>query len=104
MHEVTLPSPTGRVELFLDKHNTHNGCAARLLCDSNGIALFLLPPYLTHLMQPINLQSFSTYQTPCHEGVRKVVHAQNAKNILHLVASCECSLTYSQALSPWNGQ
>ena len=92
----------GKVALFLDGHTTHVGRGARMFAESRGILLFLFPPHLTHLLQPLDLSVFSTYQKGYRKGVRKFVSGRRAKNVPFVVALRECSRAYLQALSPSN--
>ena len=92
----------GKVALFLHGHTTHVGRGARLFAQSRGILLFLFPPHLTHLLQPLDLSVFSTHQKGYREGVRKFVSGRRAKNVPFVVALRECSRAYLQALSPSN--
>ena len=88
--------------LFLDGHTTQMGRGARLFAESRGIFLFLFPPHVTHLLQPPDPSVFSIYQKGYREGVRKFVSRRRAKNVPFVVALCECSRAYLQALSPSN--
>ena len=54
--------PAGKLALFLDGHTTQVGRDARLFAESQCILLFLFPPHLTHLLQPLDPSVFSTYQ------------------------------------------
>ena len=92
----------GKVALFLDGYTTHVGRGARLFAESQGILLFLLPPHLTHLLQPLDLSVFSTYQKGYQQGVRKFVSGCRTKNVPFVVALRECSRAYLRALSPSN--
>jgi hypothetical protein len=55
--------------LVLDGHTTHVTEEILEFCDQEGIILFLTPPYLTHLTQPLDVGVFSTWKTKYSEAV-----------------------------------
>ena len=46
------------VILFVDGHSTHVTLQTSLLCENNGVILYLLPPNTTHILQPADVGPF----------------------------------------------
>ena len=46
------------VVLFVDGHKTHVTMQASVLCQDNGVILYLLPPNTTHILQPADVGPF----------------------------------------------
>ena len=44
--------------LFVDGHKTHMTLQTSVLCEDNGIILYLLPPNTTHILQPADVGPF----------------------------------------------
>ena len=52
-HKIQRP-----VILFVDGHKTHITLQTSVLCQDNGIILYLLPPNTTHILQPADVGPF----------------------------------------------
>ena len=52
-HEIEKP-----IILFVDGHRTHMSMQVSMLCEDNGIILYLLPPNCTHILQPADVGPF----------------------------------------------
>ena len=50
-----VPKP---VILFVDGHKTHLTLQTSVLCEDNGVVLYLLPPNTTHILQPADVGPF----------------------------------------------
>ena len=57
------------VVLFVDGHKTHVTLQTSVLCEDNGIILYLLPPNTTHIMQPADVGPFRPMKHYWREAV-----------------------------------
>jgi hypothetical protein len=51
--------------LIYDRHGSHNTNEFKCLAAANNIFLLMLPPHLTHILQPLDVGVFQTYKH-CH--------------------------------------
>jgi hypothetical protein len=62
--------------LLYDGHGSHDTEEFKQLAQENNIILYMFPPHLTHLMQPLNVRCFQTYKhfhkPAVHQTVRNM--------------------------------
>ena len=76
------------VLLLTDGHKTHINIDVIDLCRDNGIALFYLPPHMTHALQPLDVAVFKSLKDSFAKAVRALSFTK--KNFIVTMRICPC--------------
>ena len=71
-----------KVLLLLDGHSSHESLETIELAAANGVEIFALPPHMTHILQPMNMGSFSSIKLNWNKAQEEHCQDKNTKNQL----------------------
>ena len=81
-----MQSQHERHVLIVDGHNSHYSTEFIKFCSKKNIELFCLPPYATHILQPLDVGLFGPLQSYCGRSVEEYLRltgeAVNKRNFL----------------------
>ena len=75
-NDITRP-----VVLFVDGHKTHLTLQVSVLCEENGVILYLLPPNTTHILQPADVSVFKPFKQYWREEVSNFIRENPMSNV-----------------------
>lgn len=106
---VSLDSPEDEYRLLLcDGHDSHISAAFVSYCLQNRIALVLLPPHSSHLLQPLDVSVFSPLKKALatrqsrlfRSAVRRI---EKAEWLEHYIEARELAISEKNILAGWRG-
>jgi len=106
--KLSLDTPDEYRLLLCDGHDSHISAAFVGYCLQNRIALVLLPPHSSHILQPLDVGVFSPLKKALalrqsrlfRSGVRRI---QKAEWLDHFIEARESSVSEANILSGWRG-
>lgn len=95
-------SPTNKVLLILDNHDSHATLEAVDLAKSNGIVLLTLPPHTSHRLQPLDVAVFGPFKTCFNHAMDGFLRSNPGRTVtIYEVAILVCSAQL-KAMTPTN--
>lgn len=95
-------SPSNRILIVMDNHETHVSLKAILYARENGIVLLSFPPHCTHKMQPLDKAVFGPFKSKCKASFNDFILSNPGKPITIYDVAKLTALPYLQSFTPCN--
>ncbi|KAG5863235.1 hypothetical protein JTB14_021531 [Gonioctena quinquepunctata] len=98
----TNSSPTNKILLLMDNHETHVSLDAILFAREHGIVLLSFPPHCTHKMQPLDKGVYGPFKSKCKISFNDFILSNPGKPITMYDVAKLSAQPYLQTFTPCN--
>ncbi|KAG5872297.1 hypothetical protein JTB14_022619 [Gonioctena quinquepunctata] len=98
----TNSSPTNKILLLMDDHETHVSLDAILFAREHGIVLLSFPPHCTHKMQPLDKRVYGPFKSKCRISFNDFILSNPGKPITIYDVAKLSAQPYLQTFTPCN--